>query len=344
MKREEIVKSLLWIEKEIRGYYQSLASMEIQAKKEILDIYSNIRECCELEDILFSKFYMVYCNNKSISNLRRSLCDFYEITDDNNFLFMYVNDSDDNVIIRRLLEKIYPDFDQYEENEDIDSDIKTYEDEDSEDDIDSPREDDLFYEKGILFPLMEYEDSVQLIKKIDDLDEDEFTVNNIYCPPLDKKVLRKVKYDLIFLNDNLEKMMLGDYTIPTVIDSKAIASLKFNLFDERIDKAYDDIHELDIMNTVEFLSQRKNQKISYKNTLCYLLIDLWIEKMDDIKFNNIMEKIEDSVGTAYNDDIKKNRREVYNTLHKMYDNRIEHSEIIMKKEKKNKTKKKKKNK
>ena len=139
-----------------------------------------------------------------------------------------------------------------------------------------------------------------------------------------KNFLKKVKYDLIFLNDNLDTMFSGDFILPTYFDTKRVAAIKFGLFDEQIDKYYDIIRIEDILQMFDVLSQRKNQgEPSVQNSLRYFLLDLWMNTLADMQFMQVIIKLGNIVNNSYNQSIMEARKHVYKRLMDMYSDRIQ---------------------
>lgn len=182
-------------------------------------------------------------------------------------------------------------------------------------------------EEIVLLPLLNEEDIVRLISKIDT----ELLLNcDTNLNSLPKRKIYQIKYDLFFLNRQFEGMLVNDYCLPSLslVDAKDRARSIFDLKDERVEKTYDSLRENDILLLVEELSQKKNMGVSVENKLRYILIDMWIESISDAKLFDILGKIEDKMNNSYNEEIGENRANIYHGLYSKYGERITQYEIL----------------
>ena len=328
MNKIEIVQLLIKISRGIYSCYQELVELELVNNKEhrsknIIEIYRTIREYRLLEDEYFSKLVDIAVTNEDIDEIYDHLFELYGITDGVSFFPMYVQNLDQNIEARRVLERIKAEIvippEIYLSDEDDEDDFKGTFDE-GEDLL------SLVSEETILVPLLNEEDIVRLLSKIDT----ELLLNcDTNLNSLPKRKIYQIKYDLFFLNRQFEGMLVNDYCIPSLslVDAKDRACSIFNFRDEKIEKTYDTLRENDILLLVEDLSQKKNKGSSFENKLRYILIDLWIESISDSKLFEIMGKIEDRMNNSYNEEIEENRANIYHRLYSKYGERIMEYEI-----------------
>ncbi len=317
MKKKEIVRSLLGLEKAIRDCYQKLCVSGFCE-----DILEKIKNYKVLEQEMFERLYRVYSSSGDISNLKDFFLSYYGVFDEISSLYMYTLSLDKNIEVKRVLNKLSSDL--FCDEEDLMSfSANVIVEDQEEDDEDIEIVSDYFdYEKNTLKMLIEYEDMISCIRKIDGISS--FDLGDRYSLPLDKNFLKKVKYDLIFLNDNLDTMFSGDFILPTYFDTKRVAAIKFGLFDEQIDKYYDIIRIEDILQMFDVLSQKKNQgEPSVQNSLRYFLLDLWMNTLADMQFMQVIIKLGNIVNNSYNQSIMEARKHVYKRLMDMYSDRIQ---------------------
>lgn len=325
MDKKEIVQLLVKIGDGIYSCYQELVEFELDENKKdkvevVVEIYHKIRDYRLLEDEYFSKLENESITNKDIDEIYDYLFEVYEVTDGVSFLPNYVKHLDQNMGARRVLERIkaelvitpevYLSDDEEEESFDLMDELLS-----------------LASEETVLVPLLDEEDIVRLISKIDT----ELLLNcDTDLNSLSKKKIYQIKYDLFFLNRRFEGLLVNDYCIPSLslVDAKDRARSIFGLSDERIEKTYDSLRENNILLLVEDLSQKKNIGISVENKLRYILIDMWIESISDEKLYDILGKIEDKMNNSYNEEIEENRANIYHGLYSKYGERIAEYEIL----------------
>lgn len=325
MKQTEVVQLLIKINHGIYLCYQDLIAIELDENKknrseDFMDIYRKIREYRSLEDEFFLRLKNSCFTNKDIDKIYNYIFDLYQVSDGVSFLPTYIKYLDRGIEARRVLERV--------KSEIVIPPEITIADEDDEmltsadiDDILS-----LAGEEAILTPLIDDEDVIRLISKIDT----ELLLN---CEnnqkSLSKKQLYELKYDLFFLNRKFEGMLVEDWCLPSLslVDAKNMACFIFDLKDEKVERVYDNLRENEILLLVEDLSQKKNRGNSIENKLRYILIDMWMESLSDQVVSTIMERIEDKVENSYSEDIFEARDTIYQGLYAKYEDRIMDSKL-----------------
>lgn len=314
MNKEKLIEILIQLNHEIYLTYQELVENELNQSKESRnrEIYSQIRDFRLLEDDLFARLEKYCQTNKDVDAIYDYIFDLYEVSDDGVFLFSYIEYLKQPIEARRLLEKIKM------VGSSIIS-ISSDSNEEDEEEIYFDSLDNIVGEEEILAPLMDLEDVVSLITKIDQhlLLNCESNLNS-----LTKKQLIQLKYNLIFLNREVEEMLVEDCCLPTpvLVDAKNIART-VNLNDEKVEQAYDNIRKNEILLLFEDLSQKRNYN-TFANQLRYIIIDLWMESLSDQVVTTIMESIEDKVQNSYNEDIFEARDNIYQGLYEKYEERL----------------------
>lgn len=318
MNKEKLIEILIQLNHEIYLNYQELVEIELNRsqKNRTKEIYSEIRDYRLLEDELFTRLEEYCQTDKGIDEIYSYIFDLYEVSDDISFLLSYIEYLDQGIEARRLLErvkkivtppKIFISSSSYD----------SYEEDDEENHFDPL--DTIVDEEQILAPLMDLEDVVGLLHKIN-----KHLLLNCDSNPtaLTKKQLIQLKYNLIFLNGELEGMLVEDYCLlPTIlVDAKSIARAA-NFNDEKIEQAYDNIRKNEILLLFEDLSQKRNYN-TFANQLRYIIVDLWMESLSDQVVTAIMESIEDKVQNSYNEDIFEARDNIYQGLYEKYEEKL----------------------
>lgn len=312
---KKIIRLLINIGKEIRECYKEISVIELDDDKDkfkrYTEVYSKIRDYRALEEHLFSKLDD-YCTNEKIYNeLYSYIMDMYQLGSE-TILLEYADKLDFSIEVRRVLNEIALRF-SFENNED-----------DSLDDNDVYK--DFFNENVIrIAPLMDDEDIIRFIDKINkELASFDSSVD------LSKEQLCQFKYDMFFLDRNLEGMLVEDYCIPSfaLVDAKSRAISLFGLCDEEVDRTYDELRESDLLVVMAQLSEAKNEDhFSVQNQIRYLLLDIYFESIDDYKFIEVMNNFEDYVNSSYNDEIFERRERVLNIIKERYAKRISNSMV-----------------
>lgn len=317
MKRKvELIDLLIKIETAIHDCYRELSKVDLGRNKNKFEkrkeIYRQIEEFQSLENEFFQKLKVLCVSEEEVEEIKNYLFD--------NFHFCrilaleeYITYQDNGLEARRLLEKI--------ESEMIDfSDVLEF-NEDEEMDI-SIQNDSVIEEEALITPLIDSEDVIRFIQRIDML------LSDNELEPFTKQQLHQFKYDMIFVHPKIENLLIKDYCIPTlaIFDAKKHAAFSFRMVDEKIEKAYDQLREIQILNMAEALSQKINQNDNIANQLRYLAIDIWVESISDEKLFNIINFLEEKAENSYNTVIYENRFAVYEKIYEKYKDRLQEFE------------------
>lgn len=318
MDKSNVFLILINILKAIRKCYQEIIDIELDdsitdKNKEIVQIYKKISQFRELEDQYFFKLDE-FCNSeKDIDKLVEYVLENYNVTD--GIIPGYEYYLDFNIEVRRILERINTDINimPYQilcDDQEFDSEANL-------------EKDSIVSEEALLVPLMDEETVVAFIHKIDSI-----LKNNETCF-FSKRQLLQLKYDMFFLNRKLEGPLINDCCILPLqcVDAKNILTSTLDINDERLEKAYDENREYDILKLVEDLSQRRNQKDIFKCELRYMFIDLMFDSISDFKIADIMSKIMEQVDDSYSDSVKEARLNVFERLAHTYKERMQESSM-----------------
>lgn len=330
MKSIKIIDTLINIEKKIRLCYKDIVDIELNNSlknssfKEPIEVYSEIRKYRDLEEFMLSKLNIFCTSVEEINKIYDYILGVYKVFNSSDVIMEYAKSFDKNIEARRLLSKIW---DKYGE-EFSDNQYDSYSDSNSVKIIDIlsgdiqtiPSNGRSGNNKELLKSLMDMEDSVRLIKKIDThllLNCNDDSNKDNKKKKLTKAQLYQIKYDMFFLNDELEQTLVEEYRIPTLayVDSKNIASIIYGLDDEEACKNYYEVREDSVFEMVDYLSQRKKQKsFNYLKQLDYIIIDMWLESLDDNEVSSIFYRLLDWISKSYNSEILDARHTVYKIL------------------------------
>ena len=340
-----IINALMGITSKIRTCYSDLAEIELSLKDgSIEDVYAKIREYRGLEDFMYSSLSKLCNSKKDVDEIYDYIDAVYPIIYDDSFLLSYFKNCEHykNIesirVSKRIDKEIF--IDQEENDEDDDKDnilvipIATHSD------IPVTSNSELSIKNMTLRELIATEDIINFVERIDsknleDTDKDEFLL---------KRELLKLKYDMFFLNDDFESMLVEDccYLSSSLVNAKEIAASVFDMNDEEVDREYDIIRENEIFKITEELSQWKNRDCSdVRTNLIFILIEMIVDSLSDKQFAIIMEKLSETIDKSYNEEIFESRYSVYRALYTIYEDNI--NSVTDKENKKSNVKRKKKN-
>lgn len=335
MDREKNISMLVKINSGILKCYKEIIEIELSDEMDdkfhrIINIYKEISQYRVFEDQYFDKLKGCCTTKKKFDDLYAYILEVYQVSEAGRMFFENVEYLDYQLEVRRILQRMSREIeiptDDFLNTFDFDSFIST---------LDKPFTSDVSNERlsshevsneELLEPFVDEEDVVRFIQKIDLSLINYSSSENCFT----REELCKLKYYLIFLNRDFEEMLINDYCIlPSLfIDSKRRASLCYELSDEDVYKAYDNIREVQILAMAEDLSQARNQNDHFRNNLRYMIIDLWAEAIDGQMLSDIMVKLEDKAINSCNEAILNARFKVYDELYNKYENRILQYEVI----------------
>ena len=316
MNQKEIISSLLTIEKEIRKCYQDIIKIECFEKnqRKKITLFNMIREYVELEKIMFQKLKDKCITKQDWIDVSDNLTETYSLPNQ-GMIKDYLSQLDTSIIARRLIIKV-----------DIEKDLvsDTSDEVDEDDDFAllgnllSSTEDNQTFYQDIFFPLLEEEDSVRLIMKMDEMIFQE-------KDKIKKQKLCQLKYDMIFLNENFEEILVNEYKIPSLslVDSKKRASLLLQMDDEMIEKIYDVLRANEMFYILTELSQERNSNMeAFRQKLHFILFDIYAETISDDILFQIISDFEDTAQNSYKENIAERKKKIIDIIYPKYQDRL----------------------
>ncbi len=320
MKNKKMIDVLLIMGKEIRKCYQEIVNLECffpDKTNEKNKLFTTISEYKEIENDLFKNLTKKMKRENNWDTVYQSLISIYPFPNE-NALQDYCKNQDQAIEVRRLLEKIESKYDvtseeiSQEEEEEAIFFFTT-----------NPRNDEETLCQEIMIPLMKEEDIIRTILKID-------SILNVIEDSETKKKLCQWKYDLIYLNEDLENILLSEYVIPSlsIVDSKRKAKILFDLDDELVENTYDMIHSSLLFEILTDLTKEKYQNLpDFSYQLHLLLSDVYASTIPDQALYQVISDLENMAENSYNQTIGLNRSKIFEVFYQRYQERFAQFEI-----------------